>query len=67
VSRGRSYISSKSDDKSSLELHGDNYVAEFLKEYQKLFPDEPIYVFSQLDEDRVFDGIKIHRFRTQDK
>jgi hypothetical protein len=39
------------------------YVASYIKNYIKMFPDNPIYIFSSLEKDKAFDKYKVKRIK----
>lgn len=38
------------------------YAAAYIKQYQKLFPDNEVYIFSRVEEDKVLDKLNPTRF-----
>jgi len=55
--RNIGYVAGKSGSGKST------YCANWLKEYKKIFPDNPIYLFSEVDEDEILDAVGVNRIK----
>jgi len=51
------YVAGKSGSGKST------YCASWLREYKKIFPDNPIYLFSEVDHDDILDAVGVHRIK----
>ena len=52
-----SYVAGKSGSGKST------YCANWLREYKKIYPDNPIYLFSEVDSDEILDAVGLERIK----